>query len=158
VLRVFGQASKHERTEDVWNFAVAARARQRRRRRVEVSLDEFGGWGAAGGEKPPQQIEEKDANALHVAPGAHPPPPKPLGAGVFRSADGFVNTGADELLHRKIQSPRRILDLAGEAEVEDLEAFSRGAGFDDQEIGRLEVPVDDAAVVSGLENGTKATE
>ena len=50
------------------------------------------------------------------------------------------------------------VDVAGQAEVHDLDLLPRRVGVDDHQVGRLQVAVDDAAVVGGLQGFAQLAE
>ena len=85
-----------------------------------------------------QQLEEQAARRVEVAARVHLLAARLLGREVLRGADH-----RRRLRHRR----RRVRQRAGDAEVHDLDV----AGRREHDVGRLDVPVDDARAVAVLE-------
>ncbi len=100
------------------------------------------------GERQPagQQFVEDDADAVEVAAAVHVLAAGLLGAHVAGRADGELGVGGRQVVERG-----RGQQL-GQAEVHHLEQLIGRVRVHDHQVGRLQVAVDDALVVGGLQD------
>ena len=102
----------------------------------------------ANGSRPGQQLEQDDADAVQVAAMVHLLAADLLGAHVAGRADGELGVAVGDCAVRS--SP--VVEQLGQAEIHHLDHFVGRVGIDDHQVGRLQIAVDDALGVGGLQH------
>ena len=147
VLGIFGQADA-DHFLDVRRHP--ARSRRSRRRTAAVPV----AWASStsmveppeNGSRPVSSSYSITPTRVQVAAVVHLLAADLLRADVAGRADGEVDVGVGDL----VQARRR--HQLGQAEVHHLDLLVRRVGIDHHQVGRLQVAVDDALAVGGLEH------
>ncbi len=144
---MLGQAGPHHLLQRRRHPVLQAALGERRRRLVGVGLQErllVAVEGPLAGE----HLEHEDADAVEVAAGVALAAAHHLRRDVLRRPRRRRQVEIDQLVRRDVQQGVHF----GQPEVHQLERLLRRAGVEDHQVARLEVAVDDALVVGGLED------
>src|SRR6516225_1677443 len=142
------QAAAHHVLDGRRDQAAQAELRERRRRHLLVALHQLLHVVAAERQPARQHLVQHHADAVQVGAGVDLLAAHLLGADVLGRPRGGRRRVVDQLVRRDVQHRR---DLR-QAEVHQLERLVGRAAVDDHQVARLDVAVDDAAVVRGLEH------